>query len=69
MRTALPERLDPHLHPSAASLVQKGVRGMINDGQICLIIARVFDDEGEGANWSDILSAVKWAYQQVKCDK
>ena len=35
------------------------------DVDVCFIIGRVFDDTGDnGANWSDILNAVKWAYQQ-----
>ena len=37
---------------------------MVSDGQLCFIIARVFDDDGDGANWSDILEAVKWTYQK-----
>jgi len=40
------------------------VRGVIDDGLVCYIVARVFDDDGNGANWSDILEAAQWAQEK-----
>lgn len=42
----------------------EGVVGMIPDGDVCYIIARVFGDKSEGARFSDILSAVLWTVKK-----
>jgi len=39
---------------------QRGVVGMIPDGNVCFLIARVFDEKG-GALFSTIMKAVQWA--------
>jgi serine protease len=41
----------------------RGVRGMIADGGICLVIGRVFGNSGASASSSAILTAVEWAVQ------
>jgi serine protease len=46
----------------------RGVRGMIADGGICLVIGRVFSNSGGSASSSAILTAVEWAVQSQKAN-
>lgn len=41
-----------------------GVHGVINDGEVCLVIARVFGESGAGSRMSNIYDAVEWMADQ-----
>lgn len=41
-----------------------GGQGVVNDAQLCLLVARVFDSPSNGASESDVLEAVNWAVMQ-----
>lgn len=42
-----------------------GVRGMINDGRICLIVAKVFGDDTLGSTQlSTIMDATRWVVEE-----
>jgi subtilisin family serine protease len=38
-----------------------GVRGIVGDEKVCLLVARVFDDEGAGATYSAVAASIAWA--------
>jgi Subtilase family len=38
-----------------------GVRGVVGDEKVCLVVARVFDDEGAGATYSAVAASIAWA--------
>jgi subtilisin family serine protease len=38
--------------------------GIIGDGNICLLIGRIFNDAGTGATYTAVSAAIEWAIQQ-----
>jgi serine protease len=41
-----------------------GIQGVINDGNICFIIGRVFGENGGGTRMSNIFEAIEWVADQ-----
>jgi len=48
----------------ASGTNNEGVQGVIPDGNVCYIIARVFGESGIGSSMSDIFEAVGWMVEK-----
>jgi hypothetical protein len=49
---------------AASGLNGKSATGIISDGNICLLIGRIFNDAGTGATYTAVSAAIEWAIQQ-----
>lgn len=51
---------------SALGTDNKGVRGMVQDGNVCLVISRVFGDSSPYTSLSSIIKGIRWAASKQK---
>lgn len=49
---------------TASGLNNRGARGIIGDEAICLVVGRIFNDQGTGATFTAVSSAIEWAIKQ-----